>query len=84
MSNFQGTPANQFLRVSKHQAKIHMGQLIQVAVFDLKINGQDSIKTNEIMPLLATWVDLDIITLREVSHKEKEKYQYYLSFTEGN
>ena len=29
---------------------------------------------NEIMPFAATWMDLEIITLSEVSQKEKDKY----------
>ena len=32
------------------------------------------IKKNEIMPLAATWMDLEIIILSEVSQKEKDKY----------
>ena len=33
-----------------------------------------AIKKNEIMPLAATWVDLEIIILSEVNQKEKDKY----------
>ena len=33
-----------------------------------------SIKRNEIMPFAATWMDLEIITLSEVTQKEKDKY----------
>ena len=33
-----------------------------------------AIKKNEIMPCAATWVDLEIILLSEVSQKEKDKY----------
>ena len=33
------------------------------------------IKKNEIMPVAATWMDLDIVILSEVSHTEKEKYR---------
>ena len=33
-----------------------------------------AIKKNEIMPLAATWMDLEIIILSEVSQKEKDKY----------
>ena len=29
---------------------------------------------DEIMPFEATWMDLEIITLSEVSQKEKDKY----------
>ena len=33
-----------------------------------------AIKKNEIMPIAATWMDLEIIILSEVSQKEKDKY----------
>ena len=32
------------------------------------------IKENEIMPFSATWMDLEMIILSEVSQKEKDKY----------
>ena len=32
-----------------------------------------AIKKNEIMPLAATWMDLEIIILSEVSQKKKDK-----------
>ena len=31
-------------------------------------------KNNEIMSFAATWMNLDITTLSEVSHREKDKY----------
>ena len=34
-----------------------------------------AIKKNEIMPFAATWMNLEIIILSEVSHKEKDKYR---------
>ena len=33
-----------------------------------------AIKKNEIMPFAATWMQLEIIILREVSQKEKDNY----------
>ena len=33
-----------------------------------------AIKKNEVMPFGATWMDLEIITLSEVSQTEKDKY----------
>ena len=43
-----------------------------------KNNGTLAIKKNEIMPFAATWMDLEIVTLSEVSHTEKEKYRMIL------
>ena len=34
-----------------------------------------AIRKNEIMPFAATWMDLEIIRLSEVSQKEKNKYR---------
>ena len=33
-----------------------------------------SIKKNDIMPFAATWMDLEIVILNEVSQTEKDKY----------
>ena len=41
-----------------------------------------AIKKNEIMPSAATWMDLEIIILSEVSQKEKDKY-HIISFICG-
>ena len=41
-----------------------------------------AIKKNEIMPFAATWIDLGIIILSEVSQTEKEKY-HMISLTCG-
>ena len=42
-----------------------------------------AIKKNEIMPFAATWMDLEIIILSEVSQKEKDKY-HMISLICGN
>jgi len=42
----------------------------------------NAIKNNEIRPFAATWMDLEIIVLNEVSQTEKDKY-HVLSFTCG-
>ena len=33
-----------------------------------------AVKRNETMPFAATWMDLEILILSEVSQKEKDKY----------
>ena len=37
-----------------------------------------AIKKNKMMPFAATWMDLEIIILSEVSHTEKDKYHMIL------
>ena len=37
-----------------------------------------AIKKNGIMPFAATWIDLEIIILSEVSQMEKDKYITYM------
>ena len=46
------------------------------------IGYYSAIKKNEIMPLAAAKVDLEIIILSEVNQKEKDKY-HVLSLTHG-
>ena len=36
-------------------------------------------KRNEIMPFAATWMDLEMVTLSEVSRTEKDKYLILLT-----
>ena len=37
-----------------------------------------AIKKNKIMPFAATWMDLEIVILSEVSQTEKDKYMWNL------
>jgi len=41
-----------------------------------------AIKKNDIMPLAATWMELETLTLSEISQKEKDKY-HMLSLISG-
>ena len=45
---------------------------IKISTFTMEYYS--AIKNNEIMPLAATWMDLEIIILSEVNQKEKDKY----------
>ena len=47
-----------------------------------KMDYYSAIKKNEIMPFAATWMDLEIIILSEVSQTEKDKY-YMISLICG-
>ena len=37
-------------------------------------------KKNKIMPFVATWMDLEIITLREVSQKRERQIPYAITY----
>ena len=41
-----------------------------------------AIENNEILPFTATWMDLEIIILSEISQTEKDKY-YIISLIHG-
>ena len=41
---------------------------------NIQWNITQTYKKNEIIPFAATWMDLEIITLSEVSQTEKDKY----------
>ena len=43
-------------------------------VYKYTVEYYSAIKRNDIMPFAATWLDLEIIILSEVSQKEKDKH----------
>ena len=45
---------------------------IYICIYTMKYYS--AIRKNEIMPFAATWIDLQIVILTEVSQKEKDKY----------
>ena len=47
---------------------------IYIYIYIYIMEYYSAIKKNEIMPFAATWMDLEIIILNEVSQKEKDKY----------
>ena len=47
---------------------------VYIYVYTHTMEYYSAIKRNEIMPLAATWMDLEIIILSEVSQTEKDKY----------
>ena len=47
---------------------------IYIYIYIYVIEYYSAIKRNEILPFAATWVDLEIIILNEVSQTEKDKF----------
>ena len=45
-----------------------------VHIYIYTMEYYSAIKENEIMPFAATWMDLEMIILSEVSQKEEDKY----------
>ena len=45
-----------------------------VYIYIYTMEHYSAIKKNEIMPFGATWMDLEIIILSQVSQKEKDEY----------
>ena len=41
-----------------------------------------AIKNNDIMPIAATWMELETLILSEISQNEKDKY--HISYLESN
>ena len=46
----------------------------QEDVVHIKMEYYSAMKKNEIMPFAATWREIEILILSEVSQKEKDKY----------
>ena len=51
-----------------------MKEWIKKMWFIYTMEYYSAIEKNEIMPFAATWVDLEMIVLSEVSQKEKDKH----------
>ena len=50
-------------------------------VYKYTMEYYSAIKKDEIMPFVATWMDLEIIILSEVSQREKDKwYHLYVEY----
>ena len=43
-------------------------------VYIYRVEYYSAVKKNEILPFAATWIDLQIIILSEVSQAEKDRY----------
>ena len=50
------------------------GEWIKKMWYIYTVEYYSAVRKNEIMPFAATWMDLEIIILSEVSQTEKDKY----------
>ena len=50
------------------------GEWIKTMLYIYIMEYYSAIKKNEIMPFAATWMDLEIIIVSEISQKEKDKH----------
>ena len=68
-------------KISKEKVKEKMKQknfkdlLYASLVLGSTMEYYSAIKQNEIMPFAATWMELEIIMLSEISQTEKDKYR---------
>ena len=61
------------------QPKYHQQEWIKKIWYIYTMEYYSAIKKkNEIMPFAATWMNLEIVILSEVSHTEKDKYHMIL------
>ena len=63
---------NEGLRNSEDEKAFENLHLHVVHIYTIEYYS--AIKKNEIMPIAATWMDVEISLLSEVSQKEKDKY----------
>ena len=68
--------------MNKEDVHIYNGILPRGLVHIYTMEYYSNIKMNEILPFAATWMDLEIIILSELSLKEKDKY-HMISLTCG-
>ena len=68
--------------MNKEDVHIYSGILLRGLVHIYTMEYYSNIKMNEILPFAATWMDLEIIILSELSLKEKDKY-HMISLTSG-
>ena len=59
------------------------GEWIKEMWYIYTMEYYSAIKKNEIMPFAATWMDLQIVILSEVSQTEKDKYHDYHLYVES-
>ena len=55
---------------------------IYIYIYIHTMKYYSAIRKNEIMPIAATWIDLQIVILSEGSQKEKDKYPMISSIGE--
>ena len=48
--------------------------VVYIHIYIHTMKYYSAIRKNETMPIAATWIDLQIVILSEVSQKEKDKY----------
>ena len=66
------SPQLEKARVSQHRPNAAKKKKIMWYMYTMEYYSR--IKKNEIMPFAATWMDLEIIILSEVSKTKKDKY----------
>ena len=63
-----------FVETRKHPKCPSTGKQRKIMWYINIMEHYSSMKKNEIMPFAATWMDLEVIKLSELSQKEKDNY----------